>query len=115
MKALTTRITDSVKEQHRLTALSDCLATWDGEVTQEVVEQGIHDRLRAMGRPIEGIAFKRVNLNCVEAHTPDGKLFTVHYWTGTGSTDMLYLGDNPFSASEQRRLATWLVENFYHL
>lgn len=118
-----------VKEQDRVRALVNCFATWDGsDVDQSVLTDGIFARYRAMGKPIVGLNFRRVDLTSVVVRARDeaGDEFTI---MSIGVYDHSQPGDiaygnkwlhlsaahsKYFHAHELEVLAVYLIENLYH-
>lgn len=122
-------VVNSVKEQDRERALVNCFATWDGSaVDQSVLIDGIFARYRAMGRPITGLNFRRVDLTSVVVRAKDeaGDEFTVlsigvygHGQSGDipHGNKWLHLStahSKYFHAHELEVLAVYLIENLYH-
>lgn len=119
-----------VIEQNRVTALQDCFATWDGGLDAEVILQGVHDRLAAMGKPSEGLRFERVSLTEIELVDKGSAYpalrFSVyqHFSAASVSSQWVAYGDKwlvfgglraeLFHTAELEKAGVWLMENFHH-
>ncbi len=118
-----------VKEQDRVRALVNCFATWDGsDVDQSVIADGIITRYRAMGKPIAGLNFRRVDLTSVVVRVRDEagdefNILSIGLYQYAEPDDIPY-GDkwlhvsavHPkyFHPHELEVLAVYLIENLYH-
>lgn len=115
MQTITSRFRESVKEQARVIALENCFTTWDGNVDLDVIIQGLHDRFKAIGRPLEGIRFRRTSLHVVEADfLENGKVSTYKWTYHLGILDW----ESPdfagiLTPEEQVTMQLWLKDNYY--
>jgi len=109
-KVIKTIITD----EDRTRALRYCFYTGDGEMNQEVIEQGILERYRAIGKPLEGILIQRTGLNTVEINHPTGNVCHIHRFPRLMSTDVYWTTDGIFTEEEANEMADWLLANFHH-
>lgn len=125
-------IKESVAQQDRDIALVDCVTGWDGCVDEGTIRQGIFDRMKAMGRPIEDcltitrlslfttvIDFDGYSVSMCKADTPKlklghilgGKSFEqdgVTYWYNFNEVDSY------FHENEIKLMTVYLTNNFYH-
>lgn len=115
MLSLSDKITNTVQEQTHPIAVTNCFSMWDDEINLEVIVQGIHDRLKALGSPIEALELKKTGLNMIKILNPEGEVMieVLHlsssntYCFGGAKKDM-------FNRSELTLMGKWLMENFHH-
>lgn len=114
MHTLYTAINESIKEQHAITAVENCFHTWDGNIDQEVIEQGMISRLRACGIANPGVKLSRdgvFNTRIMLVNLDDGK--TIWDVEVVGSQIIDGYSNNYFRASEMIILGKYM-ESFYH-
>lgn len=132
--SLTNTVLSSAEDQERVWALTDCFATWDGsKPEQAVIEDGLFARYRAMGKPVKGLRFRRLDLHAVEitavfengASGEEVSIVTVRRYNAIvprgvsipdGDTHLgvhLVHGDY-FHRHELETLAKFVMENIYH-
>lgn len=112
--SLAQHILQSVEEQARRTALIDCFETWDGGTDLDVIIQGLHDRLTAIGSPVDKLYVERTGLNTLSIHSEDMTLCNIHSFKTLDDYHVMWYIPNPLSSAEERHMAKWLSENFYH-
>lgn len=114
--SLVTTILSSVYEQNRVIALENCFSSWDGEIDNDVIIQGIHDRYIAMGKPLEGLCIRRHSLYKVTVSDTKGRdLFTVLDYPDIQSHDVIAIHQKFFHAKELKVLGRYLADNAHHL
>lgn len=107
-------VMNAVSEQARRTALVDCFETWDGSTDLEVIIQGLHDRLTALGQPVDGLYVERTGLTTISIHSEEQTLCDIHAFGTVGEYHVVWYIINPLSVSEETHMAKWLSNNFYH-
>jgi hypothetical protein len=132
MTTITAKIMDSVQNESRIVALTDCLHTWDGNISEDVIVQGIMARYAALGTPLQGLRLSRPSLTNVKVIglSQEGKTFTVlsfrvneHKYSFTGTVEQEYgtkvlcatsSCEDYFHKEEISKMGVWLLENFHH-
>ena len=114
--SLTATVLASITEQNRVIALENCFHSWDGEIDDEVILQGIHDRYIAMGKPLEGIQVRRHSLYKVTISDTSGRdLFTVLDYPAIQSHNVIAIHQKFFHQKELKVLGRYLADNAHHL
>lgn len=114
--SLTATVLASITEQNRITALENCFHSWDGEIDDDVILQGIHDRYIAMGKPLEGIQVRRHSLHKVCVSDTKGRdLLTVLDYPDVQTHSVHALHKDLFHTEELKVLGKYLVDNVHHL
>lgn len=124
-------VLNSAEAQEKHWALVDCFATWDGsKADQSVIEDGLFARYRAMGKPLKGLRFRRIDLKAVEItaafeNGDEVNIITVRRYGSIkpqgvcipdGDTHLgvhLVHGDY-FHQHELENLAKFVMDNVYH-
>jgi hypothetical protein len=129
MVNLVSVLRSQVKEQDRRIALKDCMSGWDGKTDAECILQGVHSRLKAVGRASKGLRLERDLLTRVRLLDVDGTaplVFSVYskrhlladggHWFPYGDQWLFVTGFrvDHFHAAELEKAGIWLIENFYH-
>lgn len=127
---LHTLLKTSAAKQDLNWALHNCFASWDNTIDADVIVQGIHTRMSALGRPLSGIQLQRVGLNEVAVNTPNrGEWLRIKEYRNTfiptaskythnvdvnGRNIVVFGNVEYFNATELDVLALWLMDNFHH-
>lgn len=131
MTSIENAVLNNLANQQKHVALTDCFYSWDDEVDMEVMFGGIADRLKAMGKEVKIISFKRNVLDEVEILLDNVVAFKVHRFdtpltTFTQLSDFMTSDEGMyyylfckeyrklFSNAELKKLSIWAIENLYH-
>lgn len=127
---LHTLLKSSVAKQDTDWALRNCFASWDNGIDADIIIQGIHTRMSALGQSLTGLQLQRVALNEVVINIPGRQdwLRIKEYNTSfqpmfsryshnaniDGRNIVVFGNIQHFNVAELDVLALWLMDNFHH-
>lgn len=117
MTTLTSALVESIRQQDKVFYHENCFATWDGEVTQEVIEQGILDRLKTMERfeDLElGVRISRVGVTQYNIAIADmnSESIVLKFSIFTGIRSIVGM-DGYFNVEEERTLLDFFTNDIH--